>query len=110
MDLEALRQLLGGLTVEDTPLGQMLIEKGIEQGIEQGIEKGIEQGIEQGQQRGQIEGLRESVRQVLRHRLGRVPDWAEQRLLSVDSAGELLALLDRLLDAATEEEAGSILG
>ncbi len=81
--------------MEDTPLGQMLLERGIEKGREEGLEKGREEGL--------ATEARRLLLRAIRRRFGEpsitLESWAERQELD-----KLERALDIVLEAGSMEE------
>jgi hypothetical protein len=59
---------------------------------------------------GELKALQEVLRRDLQRRFGTVPEWAEERLLGIESKDKLLELHDRVADLSSEEELRQLLG
>lgn len=118
ISLKALNALLGGFMMENTQVGQELMElgrlKGYHQGHSEGIELGLEKGIEKGIEKGLLVA-RSNVLQVLTRRFKRSSQRAThlvERLGSLEAASsaltaaldaESLEALEQILSGLVEE-------
>ncbi len=74
-----------------------------QQAREEGLEQGIEQGLERGMRQGRAEGERLVLERQIRHRFGRLPPEAAERLRRAQET-DLETWADNVLDAETLDE------
>ncbi len=100
LSLEEIEDWLGGVKMEDTPLGQMLLERGLKKGREEGWKEGREEGREEGR----ISEARRMLFRALRRRLGEPSVRLEEWVRSRSSVEELEEILDTILEVSSMEE------
>jgi len=90
--------------MRSVPIIQDWIEEGIQQGIQRGVQQGRQEGWRDGRQEGYIQARKEDIISILEKRFGIVKAALLDELEKVKRAESLKMLLNRTIEAQTQEE------
>jgi hypothetical protein len=105
MTIQELNKLFGGFTMEDTPIGQELVQMGLQKGIPLGIQQGIPLGIQQGVSL----GAQQVLVKLIATRFGAIPDEVRQKILITTNTERLENIATKLLTLQTLDELNALL-
>jgi len=95
--------------MEDTQVGQDLIEIGVEKGFEEGMEKGMQKGLVKGISEGIHKGKHQLIIRILLHKFGTIPEDMVNRIQTIDDDDKLEEIALKTVDLISLEQLRQLL-
>lgn len=101
LTIAALNKLFGGFAMEDTPIGQELVQRGVQKGIPLGVQQGIPLGIPL--------GIQQVLVKQMAVRFGEVPEEVREKILATNNTERLERIATTLFTIQSLDELKDLL-